>query len=415
MRATAPAADDGAAWWRSPALLRRFVVDLVAGELAQLRPGAAALPQPWPDDLALDADLGVDSLERVALATSLSQALHLHESGIEDLLLAKRRLSEWVAIAGAGLAHVDERMSFRTSGSTGAPKACVHQLALLRQETRHLAALFPGRARLLFGVPAHHIYGFLFTVLLPRALGLPDEAVIDIRGTLPAGLGRVVRPGDLVVGHPGFWQSVGEARRPLAPDVIGVTSTAPCRDSVAEAVDRAGLARLFQVYGASETAGVGWRSSHRDPYRLFPYWSFAPDRPGVLLRRLPGGGAQEVSAPDALAPSGDHHFTVGARSDGAVQVGGVNVDPALVRDVLLAHPLVADAAVRLMRPHEGERLKAFVVPASPHDGLLRELQAWIDARLPVPARPKAISVGDALPVTDAGKPADWSILRNDRP
>jgi long-chain acyl-CoA synthetase len=33
-----------------------------------------------------------------------------------------------------------------------------------------------------------------------------------------------------------------------------------------------------------------------------------------------------------------------------VQVGGVNVFPERVRQVLLEHPLVVDAAVRLMRP-----------------------------------------------------------------
>jgi long-chain acyl-CoA synthetase len=50
------------------------------------------------------------------------------------------------------------------------------------------------------------------------------------------------------------------------------------------------------------------------------------------------------------------------RAEGAVQVGGVNVFPDVVGRVLTAHSGVAQAAVRLMRPEEGTRLKAFVVP-----------------------------------------------------
>lgn len=402
---------EAAGWWRSRADLRRFVVDLLAGELSHLRPGLPLRPRPWGEELALEADLGVDSLELMALATALSQALHLHESGIEDWLLARRRLADWIDIAGAGLEQFDQRLTFRTSGSTGSPKPCEHPLAALRQETRQLAALFPARARVLCAVPAHHIYGFLFSVLLPRALGLEPEAVVDVRGHLPASLPRIARPGDLVVAHPGYWEAAAGATQPLPSDVIGVTSTAPCADGTSEALERCGLARLFQVYGSSETAGIGWRSSHRDAYTLFPHWSFADDA-ATLLRRLPGGQQQEAGSPDLLQRIGERHFRVGSRHDEAVQVGGINVFPARVRAVLLQHPLVEDAAVRLMRPDEGARLKAFVVPTARADANLQaQLQHWIDTQLPAPARPKAITVGHALPTTGAGKPADWSLHR----
>ncbi|HEY8360691.1 MAG TPA: AMP-binding protein [Ramlibacter sp.] len=400
----------GGSWWRSGDGLRRFVFDFVAGELSHLRPGAPVRRDAWSETLALDADLGVDSLELLALAGAFAQSLHLHESGVEDWLLARRRLADWIEIARAGLEHFEDSLTFRTSGSTGTPKPCVHSLATLRQETRQLAALFPARSRVLCAVPAHHIYGFLFTVLLPRTLGLPDDAVVDVRGSVPASLARIARAGDLVVGHPDFWSAAGQGNQPLPPDVIGVTSTAPCPDGVSAAMERAGLSRLFQIYGSSETAGIGWRSSQRDPYALFPHWSFASDE-DALVRRLPDGSLQPASSPDALQRIGERHFRVGPRHDDAVQVGGTNVFPAQVRDVLLAHPMVEDAAVRLMRPEEGGRLKAFVVPKRETEGLQVELQKWIATRLPTAARPKAITLGNALPTSDAGKLADWPVVR----
>jgi long-chain acyl-CoA synthetase len=395
-------------WWRPRGVLRRYVADLVAAELARARHAAVPRRPPWPDDLRLEADLGVDSLELLALAAGLAEALHLHTSGTEDGLLARPTLGEWVDIAAAGLEQSSERLTFRTSGSTGVPTPCIHPLATLRQETAHLAWLFPGRRRILSAVPAHHIYGFLFTVLLPREMGLPEGAVIDIRGSSPAWLARGAQPGDLVVGHPDFWQALARTVPALPPDVVGVTSTGPCPDSVSEAVGATGIAQLVHVYGSSETAGIASRASHRAPYELFPYWRLRED--GALLRQLPEGGEQQAQVQDILLLESERLFRVGPRNDDSVTVGGFNVFPARVRAVLLRHPAVADAAVRLMRPEEGARLKAFIVPkASAWQGepLLAELRQWSDAELSVPERPKAMRLGPALPRAAAGKQADW--------
>ena len=99
------------------------------------------------------------------------------------------------------------------------------------------------------------------------------------------------------------------------------------------------------------------------------------------------------------------------RRDGAVQIGGVNVYPELVRAVLKAHPSVADAAVRAMRPHEGERLKAFIKPIDGIDAenLREDLEAWLAQRLTSPQMPRAFSFGPRLPTGDHGKPCDWPI------
>lgn len=399
-------------WWEPRGVLRGFVADLLADELARQRRAAVPHARLWTDATRLDEDLGVDSLELITAATALAEALHLHASGIEDYLLARRTLGDWVDIARAGLERYSECLTFRTSGSTGTPKPCLHPLAALRQETAHLATLFPGRRRILAAVPGHHIYGFLFTVLLPRELGVFADAVQDLRGSTPAWLARGAQPGDLVIAHPEFWRAVARTVPALPPDVVGVTSTAPCPDEVALQLQRAGLSRLVQVYGASETAGIGARDSHEAPYEFFPHWRVDPRNPQWLLRTLPQGGDQAAMVPDALVPAGERMFRVGPRHDDAVQVGGINVFPARVREVLCRHPAVQDAAVRLMRPEEGARLKAFIVtrptaPAAP--GLLADLQQWIDRELTTPERPKAIRFGARLPATPSGKAADWSL------
>ena len=396
-------------WWEDAAAVR-FVADLVASELARLRPGAVLPALPWQGDCDLARDLGVDSLERMALASALSATLHLHRSDAGDALAACATIGDLANAASAGLALHPHEITFRTSGSAGQPKPCRHLLAALWAEVTELAALLPGRRRILCAVPSHHIYGFLFSVLLPRAFGLDAGAVRDLRAAPPGALLREARAGDLVVGYPDYWRAVlASSAEPFAPGVTGVTSTAPCPPELAHDLQQRGLARLVQVYGSSETGGVGWRDNHLQPFTALPYWRRDPDDPSVLLRS--GEGAGRFPLQDMLAWQGAHQFLPTGRIDQAVQVGGINVFPERVAQVLRAHPDVADAAVRLMRSDEGSRLKAFVVAragAGP-DALRAALRQWAAARLSGPELPASISVGAALPRTASGKLADWII------
>jgi len=426
MAATVPAARAGAAlapWWSARPALLRFVADLVAAELAALRHDPLLQSAGWTEDLSLEHDLALDSLEFLHIAGTLSTALQMHHSGVEDYLLARRTLGDWIDIAGVALGHYDGELVFTSSGSTGQPKHCAHVLYKLEQEAGALAGLFPARRRVLAAVPSHHIYGFLFTQLLPRHLGLDSEQVASVRAHLPATLARHAAPGDLVIAHPQFWQAALAGGLAFPPDVIGVSSTAPCPDEVADAAGRCGLGALFQIYGSSETGGLGWRASHREDYRLLPYLARgegAVER--SVTRTLPDGAIETVQAQDGLKWSSARTFKVGVRCDGAVQVGGVNVYPARVRAALLEHPEVADCAVRPMRPDEGTRLKAFIVRrdvdinadgradrADAERAFLQRLRGWIDARLAAPERPKAFTLGACLPRNAMGKAADWSI------
>jgi long-chain acyl-CoA synthetase len=395
-------------WWQHGSALGRVVRDLVAAELAAARPGRSLpLGPAWPEGVDLAADLGADSLDLMSAATSLADLLGFARAGMGDALLARTRLADWIATARASLAQDDAVLTFRTSGSSGAPKRCSHRLAGLWREVDEFAQLLPGRRRILAAVPSHHIYGFLFTVLLPQAAGaaLP---VIDLRASSPAALAAMLAPGDLVVGHPDFWRQVGALALPFPQDVTGVSSGAPCPDATAFALAAAGL-RLLQVYGSSETAGVGWRDGAGEPYRLLPYW-----RRGAgadTIERSLGGEVDSFALQDRLDWVDDARFVPNGRIDQAVQVGGTNVYPAYVAEVLAMHPGVVECAVRPMRLDEGARMKAFVVPAPGFAAaLLRtELAAWIAERLAPPERPAAFSFGPALPRQPDGKPADWII------
>jgi acyl-coenzyme A synthetase/AMP-(fatty) acid ligase len=120
---------------------------------------------------------------------------------------------------------------------------------------------------------------------------------------------------------------------------------------------------------------------------------------------------QVFPLPDRIEWIDDERFLPNGRIDQAVQVGGTNVYPSYVAEVLALHPGVRECVVRPMRPDEGRRLKAFVVPAAglAAAALRDELDAWIAQRLTPPERPAALSFGPALPRRPGGKPADWII------
>jgi long-chain acyl-CoA synthetase len=134
------------------------------------------------------------------------------------------------------------------------------------------------------------------------------------------------------------------------------------------------------------------------------------DRDGDGVIRLVDRATLKL--PDHVEWLAARQFRLIGRRDGAVQVGGVNVSPARVRDILLGRPEIADAAVRLMRDDEGHRLKAFVVPRGPaaeHTALRRKIGAWVNAELPPHERPRAITFGAKLPRDALGKLTDWDV------
>jgi 4-coumarate--CoA ligase (photoactive yellow protein activation family) len=398
------------AWWARGNFLQRVVTDLLAAELGAMRPGRPPPPAPWAPGVEFVRDLGADSLDLMGLGTALVDTLHL-DGGIDERLLARPCLADWVDSARAGLDASGLALTFRTSGSSGDPKRCTHALATLGQEADALAALVPGRRRILSAVPSHHIYGFLFTVLLPQRLAGTGAMldVVDVRQAAPSALAGLTRAGDLVVAHPLWWEAAAQCTPAFPADVVGVTSTAPCPDTLADALAAAGL-RLLQVYGSSETAGVGWRDRAGTSFALLPHWTRAQD-PDALLRTLRDGSTRSCPLQDRLEWTDASRFLPAGRIDAAVQVGGTNVFPAYVADVLAQHPDVHEAAVRLMRPDEGRRLKAYVVARPDADvaALRAALPAWAAQRLASPERPVAWTFGPRLPRQASGKPADWII------
>lgn len=389
----------------SPEAAHRILRDLIAANLGPRR-NRSRLEMDLPPDARLtDPPASLDSLEALELAGGVNEMFRLHRTGLEDNLLRYRTLDRWIEVVVRSWEAHPEAVVFRTSGSTGTPRAVRHAAATLDQEARTLAAMFSGRRRIVALPPAHHIYGFLFTVALPARLGVP---VLEGWRLGIGALASALRPGDLVVGVPAVWAYLAPSLPSWPADVTGATSAGPIRPDTVETLLDAGLAGMTEVYGASETGGIGWRDRPGEAFRLFDFWRRAGEE--RLIRRLPDDRETDpVAAPDRMDWISDRAFRPAGRRDGAVSVGGTNVWPERVAEFLRTHPGVRECAVRPFADGEGPRLKAFVVPAESVDlrRLRDDLEGWIRENLSAPERPVRLDFGERVPRNAMGKPADW--------
>lgn len=380
------------------------MASLLAAELGRLR-GRNYQWQAldWNRDLYLDeAGLGTDSAELVSLAQAVNRFFRLHVSGIEDYLLRQRQLGAWIDIVQEGLAQGDGCLTFTTSGTSGAVKEVTHTLACLTHEARIHGQLLPPLAKIAAFVPAHHIYGFIWTVLLPWQLQVPVY-----RGcSLPAG-DTALKPGTLVVTVPQHWQQLQEYIASWPQDVCGVSSAGPLAAATARWLRQQAVAALWEVYGATETAGIGCRGSDQEPFKLLDCWQRYSAH--QLWRRSPAGHEGVVALPDEVRWQDDKHLWPSRRLDRQVQVWGQNVSPQQVAACLQQHGAVVEAAVRL--DVDQGRLRAFVVPApgwqDDVSALEQELASYCRQQLLPAQRPWRFDVGSELPRNSMGKLAHW--------
>jgi long-chain acyl-CoA synthetase len=143
------------------------------------------------------------------------------------------------------------------------------------------------------------------------------------------------------------------------------------------------------------TVGAVWVSA--PPFGRFTYWG-DPAKTAAAWR----GDLFTVGDLGAVDEQG--RLTLAGRRSDLIVTGGVNVYPAEVERVLLAHPAVLEGVV-FGRPHPdwGQQVTAAVVPRRGSRLDAEEVRAFLRERLAGFQTPKEVVVVDALPRTASGK------------
>lgn len=402
-------------WFQRPDLVSRWLADFITDHMRQLRPHYAP-PAEFNEHTNLNRhDADIDSIDLVGLASALYLALDAEDSGaLNEYALQHGTVGgsfgTWAKFAGFA-AQKTAALWFQSSGSTGKRRWVRHPISDLLEEVREVAAIAQPCNQCILRVvsimPAHHVYGFLFGVLLPVILDVPAR---HLRGAAPAMLRALLKPGDLLIAHPSFWSSALAGDRPvteiaLFPEaVIGFSSGQALPDGLFEAAKRAGLTRLIELYGATELAGVGWRDTDVG-FTLLSRYRWANALGTSLIDRFADSDAS-VELPDSIERDDHNSFNVNGRIDRVVQISGENVHLDAIEAHLSAFPGVEMARIRKMPANDpNARLHAFIVCSQAID--VSKLQAFANAHLQTPELPMSYQFGVALPKTPAGKECEW--------
>ncbi len=302
-----------------------------------------------------------------------------------------------------------------TSGSTGVPVPHLKtwgRLARCVQNGARRLGLLDGTAQVLVGtVPAQHMYGFEFTVLMPWLSGNAFSAErpfypVDVAAAVAA----VPRPRVLVT-TPVHLRTLLESNISMPAVDLLVSATAPLTASLARAVEAAFHSSLQEIYGSTETGQIASRrTAERAAWRLWPDVRLTLRNGEVTAH---GGHIEQPTVmPDVIEITGGDEFLLHGRTADLVNIAGKRSSFGYLNAQLNGIPGVVDGVFFLREGSTGStgvtRLGAVVVaPGLSVAALTKELRARID---PV-FLPRPLIMVERLPRNATGKLPQLDLLQ----
>ena len=404
-------------------LTSRSIVDIlgaiIADELGRLRIGDEQLwkGRQWQSNTQIvfaskatgDAqEVIVDSFEWMSIASRVVEFFQLDSSGLEDYLLRFSTLQQWAEVIETSREDHRLDITFCSSGSVAQVSHHRHDWMALLAEAQFFVDFIKRHdveiERVVSFVPPHHIYGFIFSVLIPELLDIPAVRGLKAFSMTQA---QQLKNNDLLIGFPAAFEQFVQMDTTFPPTANAVCSTGPCAPAVLNALTRNGLNSVFEIYGSTETAGVGIRNDPNQPYQLLSRW--IKQGKEQLMDNL---SRELIDLPDSIQWHGPGLFEPLNRNDEVLSICGKSVHPEAIADVIRQHPNISDARVRLNHAQESHSLKALLI-ADPEqrsgqaETLIAQVRTWLADKLEPHELPKRFAVRDSIPTNELGKEIDW--------
>jgi len=297
-----------------------------------------------------------------------------------------------------------------TGGSTGKPKLWPKTPVNLIGEALNLKRTFKVRPDdiILAAVPPVHIYGLLFSVLLPFVSGarvvadipyFPQEIIRSIHRTRCT----------IFVGSPVHYKALDGAAIGAGKLRCAFSSGGFLEESHSIHFSQLTGANVIEVFGSTETGGIAIRCrvDNEDTWRPFSLarWKVEKGRLCVSsplispnLRRDRKGF---YTTGDMAEDNEDGTFVLLGRADGIVKVAGKRVDLTEVEQKIKSLSIIKDAFVFSLRSKSGrgEEIAALLVTNADNAFIRKALSRLLDP-ICVPRRYARVK---AIPMTPAGK------------
>jgi long-chain acyl-CoA synthetase len=337
----------------------------------------------------------------------------------------------------------DASALFFTGGTTGLPKGASHTHTSLMAFCYGIVALWPlplDRERILNVAPLFHVWGFCFTLVLPIYV----RAFMDL---LPAYKPAVVleefqqRKITTFAGGPaalylGLRANENFAKTDFSSLKICLSGGAPCPEELLRSWEAATGCVILEGWGMSEGAPINSNPLHG--VRKIGSVGVVPPNTEVEVvdletgeRVMPTGERGEIRVRGPQFIKGyrnrpeenrqairngwiytgdigyydtDGYLFLVDRKKEMIIVGGYNVYPREIDEILFKHPAILEAAaVGVPDSFSGEVVKAFVVLRPGAQLTAEELQDYCRGVLVKYKVPKEIAFVDALPRSGVGK------------
>jgi 3-hydroxymyristoyl/3-hydroxydecanoyl-(acyl carrier protein) dehydratase len=345
---------------------------------------AVALLAAWAAGLhvILPPDLRAETISSLLRSPNLGALLH--DTGVSGYLSVPELI---LGPRGEALERApdppDVAMEVLTSGSTGQSKIWAKSADALFDEVRVWRSFLdlPHGTKIIATVPASHLYGFLFSVLLPLSSG---GAFCRDTPFLPETIATRVREHEarVLVTVPIHLRTMDV----VDPEELGsldwvLSSTAPLSVVVADAFRSRHNRNVTEIFGCTEAGGIAVRMRGRqERWQPLSGVHVSSSDDNFLTLDSPWA-SNDLPRPyvtsDRVEMSADGSFECLGRQDSVVKVGGRRLNLQAMEERLVRVPGVDDAIV-LSVPDEtrGARvLAALVAPSLTEADVRRELLA----------------------------------------
>jgi acyl-CoA synthetase (AMP-forming)/AMP-acid ligase II len=244
-----------------------------------------------------------------------------------------------------------------TSGSTGKPKSVKQRLSEFENDNLFILSKwgeeFPDR-KLCSTVNQHHIYGLLFSILLPFTSGIPFRRQ---RIRFPEEFEKLTDSKYMIISVPAFLKRAVEIEKSENLNLVSpwiFTSGGLLDFDTAQKTSQIFGFWPVEIYGSTETSGIAWRSSDKGPqWTLFDNAQISCNKEGCLVIRSPYiKDPVGFETADLVEIIDKEHFLLKGRLDSLVKIEEKRISLLEMENRILESGLAADVCIIAM---EGSR------------------------------------------------------------
>lgn len=350
-----------------------------------------------------------ETLQHVKFSRALTDRKSSLPEGVQSIELIQPDQPDF--LLQADYLHPDAPWVYLfTGGSTGTPKIWSKSPRNLLTEASFLSKTFgiDNYSRILSTVPSNHIYGMLYTLLLPILSG---AKIIIKTPSYPKEIAKALAEtrATVLVSIPAHYKGLKEIKitRHCLNTAFSSGSAFPAQDDIA--LYRATNISVTEIYGSTETGGIAYRCRSKNQHLLKPFAcvhtredsGYLSVQSDFLSHELKTNSDGFFKTADRVQFRDSGEFELLGRCDGIIKVGGKRVDLAKIREVTLQIDGVADAYAMSIPVERSRGNEIFLSVQGSVE--VKTVMSFIRNKLPHYAIPRKIVIVDRIPLSPTGK------------